>query len=122
MMTVTRLAIFTGLCLAFLNTTAGTIKKGGWTANDCGDKPEAPELDFETISTYNESANAMIAWQKESVVYLECLSKEANADIKQITETVNAQQKEFKELVEKSSAEAAEYKEEVLNNNNPPQQ
>ncbi|MDD2722870.1 MAG: hypothetical protein PHH59_02450 [Methylovulum sp.] len=122
MMTITRVAIFTGLCMTLLNTNAGTIKKGGWTANDCGDKPVAPELDFESIDSYNESATAMNAWQKESAVYLECLSKEANADIKQITDAVNAQQKEYKELVEKNSAEAADYKEQILNNNNQPQQ
>ncbi len=122
MMTITRLAIITGLCVAMLSANAGTLKKDGWDASDCGNKPLAPELDFETIEAFNESVVAINAWQQQAVAYLQCVGKEADADIKRIADSVAARQKEHKELVDNISAQATAFKEEAEVNRPQPEQ
>jgi hypothetical protein len=122
MMTIYRVVVFTGLCVATLSTNAGTLKKTAWESNNCGTKPLAPALNYDSVEEFNDSIATMNAWQRETVAYFECVGKEANADIKKITDTLGAQQKEFETYVEKNNADAAEVKQKVESENALPAQ
>jgi hypothetical protein len=105
MMTIYRVVVFTGLCVAALSTNAGTLKKTEWESNNCGTKPLAPALNYDSVEEFNDSIATMNAWQRETVAYFECVGKEANADIKKITDTVGAQQKEFEKMFDNSDVD-----------------
>ncbi|WP_019865235.1 hypothetical protein [Methylovulum miyakonense] len=123
MLTKNRLAILAGLCVATLSANAGTLKKDGWTSSSCGDKPETPDLNFDSIAEFNDSIAAFNAWQREeAATYFECLTKDANADMKKITDSVNAQKKEHDDMVEYLNGQAAEFKKQAEDKKTPPGQ
>ena len=99
------------IATAFLATAASTVHagslgNGSWSPSGCGSKPEVPVLDNSTIDTFNNSVTAINDWQQKSRTYLECLIKEANSDNKLIAETANKVQEQYREQLEKISAEA----------------
>lgn len=88
-------------CLAFVLGTslcvlthAGTIAQGSWTPLSCGEKPLAPSLNLSDIDAYNKSVAAVNAYRQALRVYIDCLTNEANADIKAITRSAAATQQE----------------------------
>lgn len=115
MMTLLRLAIFSGLCLGTVSATAGTLTKDGWEPSECGPKPIAPALNYDSVPGFNESVAAINAWQQESVVYFSCMAKEGSADVKRIHDKVEQQQKDYKDLVESINAETLDVKQRVEN-------
>lgn len=115
MMTLLRLAIFSGLCLGAVSSTAGTLTKDGWEPSECGLKPIAPALNYDSVPGFNDSVAAINAWQQEALVYYSCMTKEANADVKRIHDKVEQQQKDHKDLVESINAETLDVKQRVEN-------
>lgn len=73
---------------------AGSIEQGVWTPTHCGEKPAFPGLDLSSVDAYNQSVTQVNAYRKSIRVYLDCLTKEANADIQLITNAAAAQQHE----------------------------
>ncbi|MES1196862.1 MAG: hypothetical protein ABUL58_07955, partial [Steroidobacter sp.] len=85
-----RLLLSLSMLLIGTSATAGVIKDGVWTPTGCGIKPEAPVLNLRNDKSYNQSVNAVNVYQQNIRDYLECLTREANADIRAITESANA--------------------------------
>lgn len=117
MMTLNRLAVFMGLSFITLTANAGTLNKDGWDTNDCGTRPAAPELNYNSVNEFNDSLIVFTDWQQQSRVYFDCLVKEANGDIKKINDTVYGKQKEHNELVQSITSDAEAYKQKKESDN-----
>lgn len=89
--------IIVSMWVALAPAQAGSLGKGQWTADSCGSKPEAPNIDGSNIEAYNLSVTAINDWQQQSKTYFDCVVKEANTDNKLISETVNKDQDSYTE-------------------------
>ena len=106
-----RLFVILGLTMLVLEANAGTLSNEDWKPSNCGEKPEAPEFNEESIEAFNQSVLAVNEWLKTSSTYMKCLADEANADTKRITDSAAAEQKAHKELLESLDAKVAAFKE-----------
>lgn len=111
MANIYRLLVVVGLNLLALNTHAGTLTNESWKPSNCGEKPEVPEFNEESIEAFNQSTLAVNEWLKTSSTYMKCLADEANVDTKRITDAAAAEQKAHKELLESLDAKVAAFKE-----------
>jgi len=84
---------------------AGVIAAGQWTPNGCGPKPVAPVLDLSSPDAYNKSVDGVNGYRQAIRPYLDCLLKEANADIAAVTKSANAAQVAAKEANDKITAD-----------------
>lgn len=96
------------VCLTTL-TYAGTLAKEGWAGTECGAQPVPPELNFESVKTFNASVAESNAWQRESVNYFQCIAKEANDDIQKINASVKALENQHNEMVKTINSQAEAY-------------
>lgn len=86
--------------------SAGSISDGKWSPSNCGSNPETPVIDASNVDTFNKSIVAISDWQLKSRSWIECLINEANADNKLIADSANQEQQNYREKLEKISAEA----------------
>jgi hypothetical protein len=95
---ITRL---TCLCLsaaATLPAWAGTLDGSTWNPSQCGPKPTPPALNARNIDAYNATVEQVNTYRKAARTHIDCLVREANADIKAITQSAStAQQSEREE-------------------------
>ena len=85
---------------------AGSINDGKWSPTGCGDNPPAPIIDAGSVEAFNQSLVAISDWQLKSRAYIQCLVNEANTDNQLIANSANQVQTDFREKLEKLSAEA----------------
>ncbi len=85
---------------------AGAVTNGSWQPSGCGDKPAAVQLDLRNETTFNKSVDAANAYRKAIRPYLDCVIKEANADIQATTKQANAIQAAAREADDKIEADA----------------
>lgn len=89
------------LCLSFATAVqAGTVTDGAWSPASCGVKPDAPRLDLKDVDAFNASVKKVNTYRLAIRDYLNCLAKEANADIQAITKSATAVQQAAKEADE----------------------
>jgi hypothetical protein len=85
--------------------TAGTIN-GTWSPSSaCGTEPEPPAIDQSSVDGYNNSVDAINAWQQKANTYNSCMVNEANADSAIITKSASELQSRFRATVEKIKAD-----------------
>lgn len=89
------------LMLLALPVHAGSLSKGQWSADNCGNKPEVPTIDGSNVEAYNLSVTAINDWQQQSKTYFECMVNEANSDNKLISDAVNKDQESYRQKVDK---------------------
>lgn len=77
-----------GLLLGIACTTAhaGQFANGHWASNACGPRPEAPAVNGKDDKTYNASVEAANAYLPRLRDHLDCVIKEANADLQAVTQ------------------------------------
>jgi hypothetical protein len=105
------------IALALLATTgpaafAGTLSGSAWTASGCGAQPVAPVVDLKNVDAYNASIERVNAYLPLLKTYIDCVTQEANGDLKAVSQSANASQAEAREAREKilSDVKAAEAK------------
>lgn len=100
------------LALSCASAQAGTVSAGQWAPTGCGAKPVAPTLDLSSADAYNKSVDGVNAYRQAIRPYLDCLVKEANADIGIISKSATVAQVSAKEANDKIQADvkAAEEK------------
>lgn len=86
-------------------TLAGTITNGQWVASGCGSKPEVPTLNLTSADEFNKSVGAINAYRQAIRPYLDCVVKEANADVQAISKSATAVQQAAKEANDKIQAD-----------------
>lgn len=84
---------------------AGVITAGQWVPSACGPKPVAPVLDLSSPDAYNKSVDGVNGYRQAIRPYIDCLLKEANADIAAVTKSANAAQVAAKEANDKITAD-----------------
>lgn len=91
---------------------AGVIVSGTWSPAGCGPKPEAPQLNLRNADAYNASVVNVNTYRQAIRPYVDCVVKEANADIQAITQAATATQQGAKAANDKIQADvkAAEEK------------
>jgi hypothetical protein len=91
---------------------AGVIVSGAWAPAGCGPKPEPPQLKLSTADAYNASVATVNSYRQSIRPYVDCVVKEANADIQAITQAATATQQGAKAANDKIQADvkAAEEK------------
>jgi len=103
-----RILLAVSIALTILFTAnAGSLNNGSWSPSGCGARPEAPNIDSNSVDTLNQSIVAVNAWQKQLQTYDECMIKEANADVAAISNAANAQQVQYREASTKINTELA---------------
>lgn len=75
------LAALTTLSIA-ATAQAGVIVSGTWAPAGCGPKPEPPQLSLSNADAYNASVAAVNTYRQAIRPYVDCVVKEANADVK----------------------------------------
>ncbi|MGC4061725.1 MAG: hypothetical protein QM749_13100 [Aquabacterium sp.] len=99
----------TGLILlalsAALSARAGVIGNGNWSPSGCGDKPQPPTLDLRNADDYNRSVGGVNAYRQAIRAYLDCLVKEANADMQNVSRSAGEAQRLAKQADEKILAD-----------------
>lgn len=93
-----RQALFSALpslLLVISSAQAGTIANNEWTATTCGPVPAEAKLDLKNPDAYNKSVEAVSNFRIANHAYLDCVIKEANADI----QTVNKSATTFQQKV-----------------------
>lgn len=98
--------------LAAGSCQAGAIANGSWSPSACGPKPEVASLDLKDPDAFNRSVDGVNAYRQKINVYLNCLVKEANADIQTINQAATAAQQAARAADDKIQADlkAAETK------------
>lgn len=106
------ITLSTLLCLTSIGAQAGTIAAGVWSPSACGPKPTPPVLDLSSADAYNKSVDGVNAYRQAIRPYIDCLVKEANADIQAVTKSATAEQQAAKAANDKIQADvkAAEEK------------
>lgn len=99
--------------LAASAVNAGVLENGEWSPSGCGAFPEAPVIDSNSITAFNQSAAKIGTWQNQIQAYHECMVKEANADSTAINKTATGEQTRINEAVQKVNADAAAGKEKL---------
>jgi hypothetical protein len=91
---------------------AGVIVSGTWSPAGCGPKPEPPQLNLSNADAYNASVVNVNTYRQAIRPYVDCVVKEANADIQAITQAATATQQGAKVANDKIQADvkAAEEK------------
>lgn len=91
---------------------AGVIVSGTWSPAGCGPKPAVPQLNLSNADAYNASVANVNTYRQAIRPYVDCVVKEANADIQAITQAATATQQGAKADNEKiqSDVKAAEEK------------
>lgn len=109
-----RAPLFTALAFLALAPAAqaGVIVSGAWSPATCGPKPEAPQLNLANADAYNASVANVNTYRQAIRPYLDCVVKEANADIQAITQAATATQQGAKATNDRIQADvkAAEEK------------
>lgn len=75
---------------------AGSFKNGNWSPSACGAIPEPPQTDFGDITAYNQSIDNINTYAQRLSVYQSCVVKEANSDMRSITQSANSAQQTAK--------------------------
>lgn len=78
--------------LACTTAHAGQFADGHWTSSACGPRPEAPAVNGKDDKAYNASVEAANAYLPKLRDHLDCVIKEANADVQAVTQGANAAQ------------------------------
>lgn len=99
------LALFSGLALAS-TAQAGVIVSGVWTSTTCGPKPDVPQLNLSNADAYNASLAQVNTYRQAIGPYVDCVIKEANADIQAISQSASATQQGAKVANDKIQADA----------------
>jgi hypothetical protein len=94
--------------LAASAANAGQISNGSWQPANCGTKPDAPTIDLKDPDAYNRSVEAANTYNKAISSYLDCLVKEANADIQLISQNAKGAQQSAREVADRFQAAAKE--------------
>jgi len=102
---ISTLLFSTATLLASLSAHAGTVSGGAWTPTGCGAKPVTPQLDLKDPDAFNRSVAGVNTYRQAIGPYLDCLVKEANADIQTVTKSAQAAQQAVKEANEKIQAD-----------------
>ncbi|HIV70907.1 MAG TPA: hypothetical protein H9903_08265 [Candidatus Aquabacterium excrementipullorum] len=91
---------------------AGVIVSGVWSPATCGPKPEVPQLNLANADSYNASVANVNTYRQAIRPYVDCVVKEANADIQAITQAATTTQQGAKTANDKIQADvkAAEEK------------
>lgn len=94
-------------CFMLLATTAhaGSLSNGQWAPAACGVKPEAPTLNLSNEDAYNKSVDGVNTYRLAARNYLDCLVKEANADIQSVTKQATAAQQATRDADDKIKAD-----------------
>ena len=101
-----RLATALFACLTLVHAAqAGTVSNGLWTPGNCGARPEAPSLNLKNVDTFNASTDAVNNYRVAINTYLNCLVKEANADIQAVSASTKAAQQAAREANDKIEAD-----------------
>lgn len=100
------------ICVASTGSQAGAISGGAWSPVSCGTKPIPPVLDLSSADAYNKSVDSVNAYRQAIRPYIDCLVKEANADIQAVTKSATVEQQAAKAANDKIQADvkAAEEK------------
>ncbi|RZK99154.1 MAG: hypothetical protein EOP36_20130 [Rubrivivax sp.] len=88
-----------------LSAEAGTVSAGAWTPTGCGAKPVTPQLDLKDPDAFNRSVARINTYRQAIGPYIDCLVKEANADIQAVTKSATAAQQAVKEANDKIQAD-----------------
>lgn len=101
-----------GWFVAASTAQAGVIVSGVWSPTTCGPKPEAPQLNLSNADAYNASVVQVNTYRQGIRPYVDCVVKEANADIQAITQSASSTQQGAKTANDKIQADvkAAEEK------------
>lgn len=91
--------------LASFSAEAGTLSGGTWAPTGCGAKPATPQLDLKDPDTFNRSVAGVNTYRQNIGPYLDCLVKEANADIQTVTKGAQAAQQAVKDANDKIQAD-----------------
>lgn len=98
--------LFTLLFSSFL--FAGTLADGQWHPDNCGERPELPEVDTSNAFAYSSSVHTVVEWQTATKAFNECLVKEANSDTASIIKAAKEEQERSRTILEKINTEAAQ--------------
>lgn len=85
-------AAFGALLFLSAAAQAGNLVNGAWSPSGCGPRPEPPPVDGKDDNAYNQTVDAVNAYLPLLRTYVDCLTQEANADLKALTQSANAAQ------------------------------
>jgi hypothetical protein len=78
--------------VAVSSANAGTLANEGWAPSKCGAAPAEFKLDLRDPDAFNRSVEGVNAYRQASLTYVDCLAREANADIQAITQSAKTAQ------------------------------
>lgn len=89
----TPIAWFVPLLLAATTAAhAGQFTQDRWSSTTCGSLPAAPAVNGTNDTTYNASVTAANAYLPQLRDHLDCVIKEANADVQRVSQGAQATQ------------------------------
>lgn len=83
----------------------GTLSGSSWAATGCGAKPMAPAVDLKNVDADNKSIERVNDFLPLLKTYVDCVTQEANGDLKSVSQSANAAQLEAREAREKIVAD-----------------